>query len=53
MKLFAAIVTLWVGCQFAQAATATVWEWQEAESIEWCHKQGGNAEICGDLPGQR
>lgn len=51
MKIFTAFLTLWVGCQFAQAATATVWDWQEAEAIELCHRQGGTAATCGDLPG--
>ena len=51
MKFLTAFLTIWIGCQFAQSAAATVSAWQEAEAIEWCHRQaGGNPEVCGDLP---
>jgi len=51
MKLLTAFLTIWVGCQFAQSAAATVNAWQEAEAIEWCHRQaGGSPEVCGPLP---
>jgi hypothetical protein len=51
MKILAVFLTVWVGCQFAERAAATVWEWQEAEATEYCHRQGGTAAECGDLPG--
>jgi hypothetical protein len=40
------------GAWTLQAAQATVNAWQEAEAIEWCHRQaGGSPEVCGPLPG--
>lgn len=49
-KALAAFLLLWVGCQFAQAASATVTDYLNRESIEICHREGGTPETCGDLP---
>lgn len=48
-KFLIVFLTLWIGAQFAQAASATVSEWMEAEAIEMCHRDGGTPETCGDL----